>query len=95
MNEAPEREFMKDWHANMSTALLPLLAPRAEGDTGPRSGVFAAACYMHGGFTHSGPFINGINFYEAFGNFYFERTGEEAYKLSDDCGEMCNPTCPS
>jgi hypothetical protein len=94
MYESPEQAFMNDWHNNMSTALGPLMKDETA-DTTVRNGVFAAACYTHGGFTHSYPLINGMNFYEAFANFYFKLTSPESYKLSDECGVMCNPTCAS
>lgn len=101
MYEAPEQEFMSAWQANMTVALKPLMAidsktvkdEEVSRRKTPRNGVFAAACYTHGGFTHSYPLIQGYNFYQAFGNFYFESTSPELYKLSDDCGLMCNPTC--
>jgi len=95
MYEAPEVEFMTEWYMNMTAALAPLMQTdeaSIDGST-PRSGVFAAACYTHGGFTSTYPLINDMNMYTAFGNFYFNRTGPEGYKLSDDCGVMCNPTC--
>ena len=81
----------------MTVGLGPLMAP-SSGCDGPRYGVFAAACYTHGGFTHSYPLIGGYNYYDAFRNFYFVEPGSESddpstYKLSDDCGVMCNPTC--
>lgn len=98
MNEEPEQEFMTEWSTNMSVALKPLLeleeaSSTLSSENIPRSGVFAAACYTHGGFTHSYPLIDDMNFYTAFGNFYFHRTESSKYKLSDDCGVMCNPTC--
>jgi hypothetical protein len=46
-----------------------------------------------GGFNHAYPILRGKNIYDAFGNFYFDRTGPEDYKLQDTCGLMCNPTC--
>jgi hypothetical protein len=80
----------------MTTALAPLMVAEEEKSSpSPRSGVFAAACYTHGGFTHSYPLIDGINFYEAFDRFYSGSSPSSSYKLSDDCGEMCNPTCGS
>lgn len=92
MYDEPEQEFMKEWSRNMSIALEPLMKlEEIEGK--PRNGVFAAACYTHGGFGHAGPFINGMNMYEVFGNYYFQRTSSDQYKLSDNCGVMCNPTC--
>ena len=92
MWEEPEQEFAKQWAANMSVGLSPLLNTE-EQEGVPRSGVFAAACYTHGGFTHSGPLINGMNYYTAFANFYFKQSTPDQYKLADDCGIFCNPTC--
>lgn len=92
MYDSPEQEFMKDWATNMSVALEGMLALE-EPQGAPVRGVFAAACYTHTGFTHAGPFLEDMNFYEAFGNYYFQRTTPEKYKLSDTCGLMCNPSC--
>lgn len=96
MDMEPEREFMEQWHQNMTTALRPMMEAQLEGR--PRYGVFAAACYIHGGFTHSAPLINGLSYNQAFSRFYFDKNTEndnpELYKLMDDCGLMCNPTCP-
>lgn len=88
MYETPEQQFMHEWHQNMTIGLSPLMNPFNK-----KSGVFAAACYTHGGFSHSGPFIKDMNFYDAFDYFYDNRSNPSHYKLSDTCGEMCNPTC--
>ena len=94
MYEPPEQEFMYQWKDNMTVALGPLMVANGTSDSHqPRSGVFAAACYTHGGFTHSYPIIDGVNFYEAFDRFYANMSPSSSYKLSDDCGVMCNPTC--
>jgi hypothetical protein len=91
MYESEEQAYMEQWHSNMTVALAPLMA--SDVPHTPRNGVFAAACYTHTGFSHSAPLINGISYNQAFSNFYFSRTSEDQYKLSDDCGLMCNPTC--
>lgn len=91
MYEAPEQAFMMDWYKNMTVALQPVFSQ--SGDLNPRRGAFAAACYTHGGFTSKHPLIQGLNYYQAMGNFYFQRTAESGYRLVDDCGLMCNPTC--
>ena len=88
MYDTDEQTFMGQWHDNMTVALSPLM----ELDN-TKNGVFAAACYTHTGFTHSAPLIDGFSYSQAFGNFYFQRTAADEYKLSDDCGLMCNPTC--
>jgi len=88
MFETEEQVFMEEWHKNMTVALSPLMDLNNS-----RNGVFAASCYTHGGFSHSAPLINGISYNTAFGNFYFNRTSPSDFKLSDNCGLMCNPTC--
>jgi len=96
MYDEPEMTFMVEWHNNMTVALEPLMEKRNS-----KRGVFAAACYTHGGFSHSGPLINGKSMYDAFGSFYFKDrrgagvTPPSSYKLSDDCGVMCGTNCPS
>lgn len=84
----PERAFMEQWHANMTTALAPLYA-RYSGN-----GVFNPACYIHTNFRKDGPLIRNISYLTALGNWYFERTGVDGYLLADSCGIECNPTCP-
>lgn len=37
----------------------------------------------------------GLNYVQALGNWFFQRTPPAGYKLADDCGIMCNPTCPA
>lgn len=83
--EDEEQSFMKNWSHNMSVALSPLLS------SGGRHGAFSVACYIHGSFSHSQPKINGLNYNEAFSNFYFNHSVDgaaETYNLEDDCGVM-------
>jgi hypothetical protein len=87
-DEEPEALFLKEWSSNMTVALAPLMDP-----TNLKTGVFAAACYTHTGFNHAGPLIQGLNLYQAFTNYYYNVTTPDMYKLSDDCGVKCNPTC--
>lgn len=86
IGEEPEAEFMKEWHTNMTIALTSVIS------NSNKSGTFNVACFMHGSFSHVGPTINSLNFYEAFHNFYFEH---ENYNLYDNCGELCGTNCPS
>lgn len=88
MYDSEEQAFMTTWHNNMTVALEPLM--KADN---PRNGVFAAACYTHTGFSSTKPLIEGLSYNQAFLNFYFNNTSPAQYKLSDDCGLMCNPTC--
>ena len=88
MYEAEEQVFMEQWHHNMTVGLTALMD-----SSNTRNGVFAASCYTHGSFSHNAPLINGISYSQAFGNWYFNRTTPDLYKLSDDCGLMCNQTC--
>jgi len=100
MFEAPEQQFIADWSNNMSVGLAPLLSKNhkiIDNITDKRrTGAFSAACYIHGDFSHSKPLINGINYNQAFNSFYFNYStvDQSNYKLADDCGVMCNPTCP-
>jgi ribosome maturation protein SDO1 len=95
--------FMSMWHANMSQALDPLMHEEARDLADPANlgmaykyGVFAAACYCHCSFTSSGPYISGSTYHQAHSAWYFQETNgasPDEFKLSDDCGERCNPTC--
>jgi hypothetical protein len=96
----PEYAFMKEWAANMSVATEPFMrtdSPQRTQTAVPRRGAFSAACYTHTGFSHSKPLLQGVNFYQAFSRFYFDKgtpnDDPASYKLEDDCGVMCNPTC--
>jgi len=85
----PEREYMAEWHANMTVALSPLL------DTADsRHGAFNPACFIHTTFAHDAPTIGGVSYQTALGNWFFNRTSPAGYKLADSCGIECNPTCP-
>lgn len=88
MYDSEEQTFMTEWHNNMTVALDPLMRT-----DNPRNGVFAAACYTHTGFSNTAPLIKGLSYNQAFLNFYQNSTSSDQFKLSDDCGLMCNPTC--
>jgi hypothetical protein len=88
IKEAEERAFMRQLQDNTTAALAPLADI-----SNPKTGLFAVACYTHTGFTNKAPTINNMTYRQAFGNFYFRRTPPEHYKLMDDCGMLCNPTC--
>jgi hypothetical protein len=90
LQEAPEQAYLQAWHANMTIALSPLAAL-----SNARNGIFNPACFIHTSFSPSAPLINGLNFLQAFGNFYYQRSAPQMYKLADSCGIMCNPTCPT
>ena len=81
-------DYLQQWHDNMTAGLAPILA-----DDSP-DGAFAVACFIHTSFPTDGggPLIDGQNFVTTFGNWYFGREGPST--LIDDCGIMCNPTCP-
>jgi len=89
LNLQPEAQFMREWHENMTIALTPVVAAIN------KSGTFQVACWMHDTFSHVGPTINGLNFYNAFQNFYFDRYNNVTYNLMDDCGELCGTDCPN
>lgn len=58
----------------------------------PHHGVFNPACFIHTNFYPDKPLLQGLNFLQVFGNWYFQRHGPT--HLADSCGVMCNPTCP-
>lgn len=92
MFEAAEQQFMNDFSKNMSVGLNPLMS---SDDSRRKTGAFSVACYIHGDFSHSQPTINGLNYVEAFNNFYFNYDSDpNSYRLTDSCGVLCNPTCP-
>lgn len=87
--EAPEHAYMQAWSLNMTTGLAPLMAP-----SNKRNGVFNPACYIHTSFGLSSPLINGTNYQTALGDWYFGRGNAANWKMQDNCGVECNPTCP-
>ena len=98
MNGDEEKQFLQDWHANMTVALQPIIRQERVNANGKdrKLGAFAAACYTHTNFTASHPFIQGENFYQPVHRWYFadqEGYKADSYVLHDDCGELCNPTC--
>lgn len=62
--------------------------------TNTRNGAFNPACFIHTSFDPQKPLIGGKSFLQAFGDWYYQRTPPAQYKLADNCGIMCNPTCP-
>lgn len=98
MNDPEEKQFLEEWHQNMTVALQPIIKQETVSAAGKerKLGAFAAACYTHTNFTASHPFIDGENFFKPVHNWYFadkESNSPESYVLFDDCGELCNPTC--
>ena len=89
LGQPPEQAYLAEWHANMTVALAPLMAA-----DDAAHGVFNPACFIHTDFSPQAPLIGGVNYVTALRNYYFKRTPPSAYKLADDCGIMCNPTCP-
>ncbi len=87
----PEQAYLAEWANNMTQALQPVMNPSS---SPPRSGAFNPACFIHTNFLIDQPLIRGIGYLEAFGNWYYQRTGPDGYQLQDNCGIMCNPTCP-
>lgn len=89
VHDAPEQAYIAAWSRNMTAALSPVLGA---GSPASRGG-FAAACFMHTGFTSSQPLVGGVSFLQAAARWY-EGTGD--YKLADNCPTpFCNPTCPA
>lgn len=57
-------------------------------------GAFNPACYIHTSFGTSGPIINGSSYLDALTAWYTKSGSPSSYKLRDNCGIECNPTCP-
>ena len=83
---APVLDYMAQWHDNMTVALAPSMDPASP------NGVFNPACFIHTSFSASSPLLSGLNYLDAFANWYFGGAGAKT-KLQDDCGILCNPTC--
>ncbi len=82
----PIQNYFKQWKNNMTIGLQPSL------DEQSNNGVFNPACFIHTTFTPTSPILNGMNYLQAFQAWFFKE--EESVKLQDDCGILCNPTCP-
>lgn len=86
--DEPELAFLEEWHANMTQALAPLANP-----LDALHGIFNPACFIHTAFSHTKPLIGGASYFTAM-NLWYHKIGSPAnYKLADDCGVLCNPTC--
>ena len=81
----PELQYLGEWHNNMSVALLPALESTAHG-------VFNPACFIHTDFSFTSPRIDNVSYADALSNWYTGGPGPK--RLVDNCGIMCNPTCP-
>lgn len=81
---APVLDYFGEWSHNMSVALSPSMA------VGHPNGVFSPACFIHTDSWET-TLIKGLNYLTAFDRWYFDN---ETMKLQDDCGLLCNPTCP-
>ncbi|EDQ88996.1 uncharacterized protein MONBRDRAFT_25774 [Monosiga brevicollis MX1] len=81
--QPPEQAYLAEWAANMTQGLQ-----RAANSH--RDGVFNAACFIHTTFTNSKPRINGLTYHQAM----LQWLAGESMVLIDDCGVICNPTCP-
>lgn len=91
-----ETLYVRGWSLQMRQALQPLLDSRGNG----RYGVFSPACFIHTDFSASSPIVDGVNYLQAFGNWYFRENSSYAGALVegngwDHCGPAlyCNPTC--
>jgi hypothetical protein len=90
LQQPQELAYLREWAGNMSVALSPLLATNA-----PRNGAFTPACFIHTSFSASAPLIEGVGFLQAAAAWYSGASPASQYKLSDSCGIMCNPSCPT
>jgi len=78
----PVSNYVSDWSANMSAGLSRAMAPGS-------NGVFAAACWIHTGFSATSPLIGGRSYIQAFTRWFLGDT----VKVQDSCGILCNPSC--
>lgn len=93
-----ELAYVESWHQTMMQGIGVMLA-----ESNTHSGAFVPACYIHTDFYPTSPLITHeksgekLNYFTAFGNWYFNRSLSDpsAYKLFDDCGLFCNPSCTS
>jgi hypothetical protein len=110
--ENPELQYVSSWRDEM---IQHLTENHILDESSSQSGAFVPACYTHTGFSSSAPLIPSkeegnkvTNFYEAFSNWYYERTTSKGFKLYDVCEEItdvnninaqkqifCNPSCIS
>jgi len=90
--QPPEQAYMAAWHANMTQGLLPWF-DLSDG----LHGVFNPACFTHTSFNISAPLIAGSSYHDAVKRWYYYQPGDLTmlFKLQDDCGLECNPTCPA
>lgn len=85
---AEKTAFLNAWAKNMTIAFQNLK---------PKDGLFAPACFLHCGFFHTAPLIQGKGFDDALAAWYYG-TSEVPSRLMDTCEPTypsCNPTCPS
>lgn len=86
-NWSPEvRAYLQDWKANMTGALRPWMSAQS------KNGVFNPSCFIHTDFSADSPLINKTSYYQAFDAWFHKENGD-LWKLQDDCGILCNPTC--
>ena len=93
--QQPQLQYMAQWQRNM-TAGLTRLAQAA-----PLTGIFAPACFIHTGFHAWSPQITRggqvHSYYTVAAAWWAAVTGAQGARpqvILDDCGVLCNPTCP-
>ena len=82
VHEAPEQAYLTQWANNMTSGLARAM--------GSHNGVFNAACFIHTSFYNDKPLIRGVSYHQA---LLAWMAGKPAHYI-DNCGVMCNPTCP-
>eukprot|EP00730_Choanoeca_flexa_P014114 TRINITY_DN6049_c0_g1_i1.p1 TRINITY_DN6049_c0_g1~~TRINITY_DN6049_c0_g1_i1.p1 ORF type:complete len:375 (+),score=62.72 TRINITY_DN6049_c0_g1_i1:1068-2192(+) len=82
IHQAPEQAYLSAWAKNMTQGLQRVMDSK--------NGVFNAACFIHTTFSNSKPLIRNTSYHQA---LLAWMDGQEAHYM-DDCGVMCNPTCP-
>lgn len=80
-------QFVLSWKTNMTNSLARIR------DT--QSAFFNPACWLHTGYSHVGPFIDGMSYMAAFNAWFKGYANGSAASVQDTCnGVACNPTCP-
>eukprot|EP00041_Stephanoeca_diplocostata_P007467 m.106215 g.106215 ORF g.106215 m.106215 type:complete len:386 (+) comp16890_c0_seq1:32-1189(+) len=74
--------YLMQWHDNQTIGL--------EYGLKPTDGYFNPACFIHTGFSHTAPHVDGLSYAQAFGRWLVNGTRT---RLADTCGILCNPKC--
>jgi len=78
--------YLSEWKANQTLGMNATLKSV--------DGWFNPACFIHTGFTSTGPVIGGKSYYDVFDTWLQGlSTGGNAPRVMDDCGILCGHHC--